>query len=123
MDAATPPTEPAPVREDGSIAEAARRTLTVLAAHIDGFQTSLAKAEAAAERGRLAEVEAAAVPAPVVAPVPDDSCPQTTPPLIYGGNDLDAATPVKTGVAFTNQSGPPRLQLQMSIGRGVEPER
>jgi hypothetical protein len=63
MDAATPPTEPAPVREDGSIAEAARRTLTVLAAHIDGFQTSLAKAEAAAERGRLAEVEAAAVPA------------------------------------------------------------
>jgi hypothetical protein len=38
-------------------------TLTVLAAHIGALQAALAKAEAAAERGRLAEVEAAAVPA------------------------------------------------------------
>jgi hypothetical protein len=38
-------------------------TLTVLAAHIETLQAALAKAEAAAERGRIAEAEAAAVPA------------------------------------------------------------
>jgi hypothetical protein len=38
-------------------------TLTILTAHIEAMNDVLAKAEAAAERGRLAEAEAAAVPA------------------------------------------------------------
>jgi hypothetical protein len=38
-------------------------TLTMLATHIEALQAALVKAEAAAERGRIAEIEAAAVPA------------------------------------------------------------
>jgi hypothetical protein len=51
-----------PVR--GTVEERVALTaLTVLAAHVEALQAALAKAEAAAERGRIAEVEAAAVPA------------------------------------------------------------
>jgi hypothetical protein len=42
-------------------------TLTVLASHIEALQAALAKAEAAAERGRMAEIEAAAARAEAAA--------------------------------------------------------
>ncbi|HVV86612.1 MAG TPA: FG-GAP-like repeat-containing protein [Kofleriaceae bacterium] len=48
----------------------------------------------------------------------DDSatCPQTSPPTIYGGNSLDAGTPVKSGITFSNTNGPARLVLESATG-------
>jgi hypothetical protein len=53
------PTPEEPVRDTVALTV----TLTMLATHIEALQAALTKAEAAAERGRIAEVEAAAVPA------------------------------------------------------------
>jgi hypothetical protein len=58
------PDEPVTDTVTGTVDERVPITvmLTVMAAHIETLKDALAKAEAAAERGRLAEIEAATVP-------------------------------------------------------------
>src|SRR4051812_8159783 len=54
--------------------------------------------------------------APVAAPVADASCPQTSAAVVYQGNGLDAATPVKSGISYATSNGPARLQLESATG-------
>ena len=50
------------------------------------------------------------------APVADATCPQTSAPASYSGNGLDAATPVKSGMAYATSGGVARLQLESANG-------